>query len=102
MKNFKIRVKSPEHSKKIQEHLLTIGWTWYKECKYLLFDSVKYIMTYSDDEYFFNNHPYPEVELVETVSYEFKEIPKREVVNIGEKSYFLDELEIALKNINPI
>ena len=70
----------------------------------------------SNGELYFDEHRLPEVELVEkfsyewietnnkiriveTVSYEFKEIPKREVVKIGEKSYFLDELEIALKNI---
>ena len=108
MENIKIRVKSPEHSKKIQEHLFSLGYRWniggdfrimYRDFLFAYNDS---LIGFSDDELFFNNNSFPEFELVETVSYEFKEIPKREVVKIGKKSYFLDELEIALKNINPI
>ena len=50
MENFKIRVKSPENSKKIQEHLFSLGYEWrtrigdeikYIDKKYLLRKSLK-------------------------------------------------------------
>ena len=111
MKAFKIRVQSPEHSKKIQEHLFSLGYGWRMNprIRIIRFTDAAFILAFEDkqlyrsnNELYFNEHRLPEVELVEKISYEFKEIPKREVVKIGEKFYFLDELEIALKNINPI
>jgi hypothetical protein len=102
---YRIRIKSPEHSEKVQKHLFSLGYTWYGifvDKRFLTFDSEIKRIYYTNSESFFNNLPYREVELIETVSYEFKEVHKKEVVTIGEKSYYKDELEVALKNINPI
>jgi len=109
--NYKIRIKSPEHSEKVQKHLSSLGYTWYGwstdltavifvDKRFLTFDSEIKRIYYNKS--FFNDLPNREVELIETVSYELKEVPKKEVVTIGEKSYYKDELEVALKNINPI
>jgi hypothetical protein len=111
--NYKIRIKSPEHSEKVQKHLSSLGYTWYGWStdlnavifvgkRFLTFDSEIKRIYYTNSESLFNNLPNREVELIETVSYELKEVPKKEVVTIGEKSYYKDELEVALKNINPI
>jgi hypothetical protein len=105
--NYRIRIKSPEHSEKVQKHLFSLGYTWhgwstviFVDKRFLTFDSEIKIIYYNES--FFNDLPNQEVELIETVSYELKEVPKKEVVTIGEKSYYKDELEVALKNINPI
>lgn len=110
MKQLKIRVKSPEHSKIIQEKLFEMGYKWIagksvqfvdKPCLFTNTDDEGSI-TYSSNgtEEYFNSQPHTEVELVETISYELKEIKK--VVKVGELSYYEDELAEALKNIKPI
>ena len=113
-KSFKIRVNSPEHSEKIQKHLLNLGYEWSITKSKNISEENKsspFLFAYSDgsvtsahnlSQNYFKSHKNIEVELVETVSYEFKEIKKREVLKIGNNSYYMDELEIALKNINPI
>jgi hypothetical protein len=108
----KIRINSPEHSEKVQKHLFSLGITWaygstvvqHTRANFLTFDSnYKRILFYYFPSYKFEEFTkHQEVELIEKVSYELKEIPKKEVVTIGEKSYYKDELETALKNINPI
>ena len=45
---------------------------------------------------------YTEMKLIETVSYSLEGVKQREKICIGEKSYYIDELEVALKNIKPI
>jgi hypothetical protein len=105
-----IRIKSPDHSRKVQKHLFSLGYKWntwntlgvevmYIEKPVLVIFEDRKVISWSEKS---DLYPYQELELFETVSYEFKEIPKKEVVTIGEKSYYKDELEIALKNINPI
>lgn len=107
---YKIRIKSPEHSEKVQKYLFSLGYRWggSRPSTNIMNKGFRNISIYPNVKEFwcFNNvklcQDYIEVELLETISYEFKEIPKKEVVTIGEKSYYIDELEIALKNINPI
>ena len=111
-----VRIKSPEHSEKVQKHLFSLGYVWgdwkgkigmdVREVRHtekpileILEDRKVIFWTYLYD--YSRDHPH-ELELIETVSYELKEVPKKEVVTIGEKSYYKDELEVALKNINPI
>jgi hypothetical protein len=108
--NYKIRIESPEHSEKVQKHLFSLGYTWaegvtdvmYTDAKFIVFDITSKIIYFVPFYRIEKIAEYQEVELIEKVSYEFKEVPKREVVTIGEKSYYKDELEVALKNINPI
>jgi hypothetical protein len=108
--NYKIRIKSPEHSKMVQEHLFSLGYRWadgvtsvmYTEVSFLIFKSSAKRIFYFPSYNYEKLSDWQEVELIETVSYELKEVPKKEVVTIGEKSYYKDELEVALKNINPI
>ena len=111
MKNIKIYSKNFEHSRKIQEKLFEMGYSWTFDLgKEVSFEVRPFIyangeghITYGTDyKQFLSNTNFCEVELIETVSYEFKEIPKKEVVKIGENSYYVDELEVALKNIKPI
>ncbi len=116
MEKIKIRVNSPEHSEKIQKKLFELGCEWatlsnnkkvsYVDQQYLFvgtFDENKitYSSAVADDDYF-ENQPHKEVELIETITYEFREIPKRNVVKVGEFSYYEDELSEALKNIKSI
>jgi hypothetical protein len=117
--NYKIKIKSPEHSMKVEKHLFSLGYTWaYNSILY--FDRIKIInypmyfffgelncygevkkIYWSDREKKFIVSHNKEVELIETVSYELKEV-KRNVVKVGELSYYEDELADALKNIKPI
>lgn len=112
MERFKIRVNSPEHSEKIQKKLFEMGcgWGWEKEDdirhkeKFYLYVGTEYenVLTYGNTEKGFNLNPLPEVELIEKISYEFREIPKKNVVKVGEFSYYEEDLAEALKNIKPI
>jgi hypothetical protein len=101
--NYKIRIKSPEHSEKVQKHLFSLGYRW-DGCDQLIKNTDKPFLVFQGKYlyWFDTDTDFPELELIETVSYELKEVPKKEVVTIGEKSYYKDELEVALKNINPI
>jgi len=105
-----IRIKSPDHSRKVQKHLFSLGYKWDNhltsgvevvntENPTLVILEDRKVICWSEK---LDLYPYQELELIETISYEFKEIPKKEVVTIGEKSYYKDELEVALKNINPL
>jgi len=109
--DYKIRIESPEHSRKVQEHLFSLGYKWggtnSTDVISIFPETIVFYSTSKKIYYFVAKKcetllGYQEVELIETVSYELKEIPKKEVVTIGEKSYYKDELEVALKNINPI
>ena len=111
MKNIKIRVKNPEHSKKIQEKLFEMGYQWpfgednqvfsYVTRQFLFANSEGFI-TYGNTLIEFLKVRHPEVELVEKITYEFKEVEKREVISINNKIYFLDEITEAIKNIEEI
>ncbi len=114
MNSFKIRVNSPEHSEKIQKKLFELGYSWCSISKKIQFTDADFLyvnrfnaneITYSHgygNEDYFNSQKMPEVELIETITYEFREIPKRNVVNVGGISYYEDDLAEALKNIKPI
>jgi hypothetical protein len=111
LKPLKIICKSAEHLEKVQNYLFSNGYRWggrYESAPYELKKGFKGdICIFPEVRQFFfwdlvKPFYFTEVELIEKVSYELKEIPKREVVTIGEKSYYKDELEVALKNINPI
>lgn len=105
--NFKIKIKSPEHCEKVQKYLFSIGYKWSDSTTDLKHLDAVGIMVYGDDKRFFYMksvnewNDVVELELVETVSYELKEV-KRNVVKVGENSYYEDELAEALKNIKPI
>lgn len=115
MKQIKIRIKSPGHSEMVQEKLFEMGYAWYgepidKKVKHVN-ERYLFVGTYAEnrityacsaDDDYFESQPHIEFELVEVISYEFKEIPKRNVVKVGENSYYEDELAEALKNIKPI
>lgn len=109
MKNFKIRVKSPEHSKLIQEKLFEMDYKWgqgkivsYTDKPFLYVQQNGRHLTYGvmENEFICNSDDYTELELVEKISYDLKEIKK--IVKVGNLSYYEDELANALKNIKPI
>jgi hypothetical protein len=60
----------------------------------------KIIDTVSGGETHYNKLDFPEYQFVKTVVYSLEEV--REKITIGEKTYYKDELEVALKNIKPI
>ncbi len=60
----------------------------------------KIIDTVSGGETHYNKVDFPEYQFVKTIVYSFAEV--REKITIGEKTYYKDELEFALKNIKPI
>lgn len=99
---FKIFVKSPEHSKKVQDHLFSLGYKWNSgDNKYFsLPESCQciYVNDYGKNEltYGTGSVKCPEFELIEYLK------EKKEVVKIGEKSYYISDLEVAISNIKPI
>lgn len=114
MQKFKIRVKNSEHSEKIQNKLFELGYKWNSGGKTIQHTDKPflYVNDYDENgitfstaligECYFDSMNLSEVELIEKIEYEFKEIPKKNVVKIGENSYYEDELNEALKNIKPI
>ena len=103
---FKIFVKSPEHSKNVQDHLFSLGYKWKSGDKEYISLPESYHCIYVNDygknelTYGSGSLNYPEFELIEKISFDLKD--KKEVVKIGEKSYYMSDLEIALSNIKPI
>jgi hypothetical protein len=104
---YKIKIHSPDHSEKVQKHLFSIGYTWTDsttDLKHL--DAVGIIFNGKFKEFFYMKSfnewkDVLEVQLIENISYELKEV-KKNVVKVGELSYYEDELAEALKNIKPI
>jgi hypothetical protein len=116
IKNVKIWIgeNNEEYSRKVQEYLFSQGAKWNTEKdtivrfteKTSLFAgrSGEITMLYGnyDKSVFDSLSSFKEMKLIETVSYSLEEVIVREKICIGEKNYYIDELEVALKNIKPI
>ena len=119
----KIWIEDAKAFYKVQDTLIANGYSWWmfdtKKIKYDDFRSfyginVTCVFTCPDgdicrssfDRKEFNEDCRKEytTERVLTISYNFKEVVPvvREKVAIGDKEYYLDELEVALTNIKPI
>lgn len=113
IKDVKIWIgENPIYSKKVQEYLFTQGFRWNGVCndkgvnfiyKSTIVANNRGILFYGIyTKSAFDSLTYTEMKLIETVSYSLEEVKQREKICIGEKNYYLDELEVALKNIKPI
>ena len=110
IENVKIWIgeNNEEYSRKVQEYLFSQGIGWVvgdnvvrnTERLNIFIDSHQKFISGDFDETGFKKTSRKEMKLIETVSYSLEEV--REKICIGEKSYYLDELEVALKNIKPI
>lgn len=93
----KFRVKSPEHSKKIQEKLFEMGYMWYGGAQiidklnspYLFTDAFGKIRHRPDIEFAFEEDDSVEHELVEIVTHTstLLPVPKKDVVIFDGKEY---------------
>lgn len=92
-KNMKFRIKDEEHSKKVQDFLLNLGYRWGRGFTETFIPRTKYIytdknsqitgsVTSSDDAYqYFLQHENEEYQLKETISYELEEVkPVKKIV----------------------
>ena len=92
-KNMKFRIKDEEHSKKVQDFLLNLGYRWGRgftetfipRAKYIYTDKNSQItgsVTSSDDAYqYFLQHENEEYQLKETKSYSLEEVkPVKNIV----------------------
>jgi hypothetical protein len=100
-RNIKIRVG--KDFKAIKKHLNSLGayWVGDYEGRFLYVDLYGAVFLGNDD-IIFKESVKQEMKLIETVTYSLEEVKQREKICIGEKSYYIDELEVALKNIKPI
>ena len=120
MKDFKFRITNAEDFKGVQEYLFSEGYEWYYAKK----EIQEWIYGYSNglfnvtsggyiqcmdardihcmDAAYFERMPCPEYELMKSISYSLEPVKVRKTVVIGDKVYYLDELEVAIKNIKPI
>ena len=112
-KAMKFRVDSPEHSKKIQEKLFEMGYKWYGEDDTTSdFQSEPFLFAESDgtigwagseDEGFFIKDSNEEMQLVETVTYDFVPVPKntseKDVVIFDGKEYNKAHFKELLKEV---
>lgn len=112
-KDMKIRINSPEHSKKVQDYLRDIGYKdWkgayldyqYSDLTGLFVYDTGFVDWNSDDLNYFNRHNNPEFTLEESITYSLKETPKPivETIEIGGVFYAKSEVENALKNLKAI
>lgn len=92
-KNMKFRIKDEEHSKKVQDFLLNLGYRWGRGFTETVIPRTKYIytdknsqitgsVTSSDDAYqYFLQHENEEYQLKETISYSLEEVkPVKNIV----------------------
>ena len=95
-KNMKFRIKDEEHSKKVQDFLLNLGYRWGRGFTETFIPRIKYIytnknsqitgsVTSSDDAYqYFLQHENEEYQLKETISYSLEEVkPVKTIVTLG-------------------
>ena len=95
-KNMKFRIKDEEHSKKVQDFLLNLGYRWGRgftetfipQTKYIYTDKNSQItgsVTSSDDAYqYFLQHENEEYQLKETISYSLEEVkPIKKIATLG-------------------
>ena len=88
-KNMKFRVKDEEHSKKIQEHLFSLGYKWnntnsvpqYTSGIGLFTNSYGWLSFLLNDKEYFEQSTDPEYQLKEIISYELEEVkPVKKIV----------------------
>ena len=95
-KNMKFRIKDEEHSKKVQDFLLNLGYRWGRGFTETFIPQIKYIytnknsqitgsVTSSDDAYqYFLQHENEECQLKETISYSLEEVkPIKTIATLG-------------------
>ena len=95
-KNMKFRIKDEEHSKKVQDFLLNLGYRWGRGFTETFIPQTKYIytnknsqitgsVTSSDDAYqYFLQHENEEYQLKETKSYSLEEVkPIKTIATLG-------------------
>lgn len=95
-KNMKFRIKDEEHSKKVQDFLLNLGYRWGRGFTETFIPRAKYIytnknsqitgsVTSSDDAYqYFLQHENEEYQLKETISYSLEEVkPIKTIATLG-------------------
>lgn len=95
-KNMKFRIKDEEHSKKVQDFLLNLGYRWGRGFTETFIPQTKYIytnknsqitgsVTNSDDAYqYFLQHENEEYQLKETISYSLEEVkPIKTIATLG-------------------
>ena len=95
-KNMKFRIKDEEHSKKVQDFLLNLGYRWGRGFTETFIPRTKYIytnknsqitgsVTSSDDAYqYFLQHENEEYQLKETKSYSLEEVkPIKKIATLG-------------------
>lgn len=103
----KFRVESPEHSKKIQEHLFSLGYRWNVEKGDIvriydedsLYTNTEGHVTWSslvvNGEYHFEKQTHPEYTLVEHTTYSVEPVPVKDV----EKEKKMKELQDAISEM---
>ena len=95
-KNMKFRIKDEEHSKKVQDFLLNLGYRWGRGFTETFIPRTKYIytnknsqitgsVTSSDDAYqYFLQHENEEYQLKETKFYSLEEVkPVKSIATLG-------------------
>ena len=95
-KNMKFRIKDEEHSKKVQDFLLNLGYRWGRGFTETFIPQTKYIytnknsqitgsVTSSDAAYqYFLQHVNEEYQLKETISYSLEEVkPIKTIATLG-------------------
>lgn len=95
-KNMKFRIKDEEHSKKVQDFLLNLGYRWGRGFTETFIPQTKYIytnknsqitgsVTSSDDAYqYFLQHENEEYQLKETKFYSLEEVkPVKSIATLG-------------------
>jgi hypothetical protein len=110
--NIKIWIgkNNEEYSRLVQEQLFSYGLTWNSGDRTFLntdmpvlcvgFGTNQRISCNGLSREGFEILTQKEMKLVSV--YSLEEVKDREKITIGDKSYYLDELEVALKNIKPI
>ena len=117
-KNMKFRIKDEEHSKKVQDFLLNLGYRWGRGFTETFIPQTKYIytnknsqitgsVTSSDDAYqYFLQHENEEYQLKETKSYSLEEVkPIKTIATLGidlNVEVTVNGEEISLKDLKEL